>query len=268
MYHEYIPLFRSFSPCLALARETLNRLLLGHNMNILLLSAFPAESARLSQQLSAAWEPEPMLGALSCRSLQYNLHQLYLAETGVGTEDAALTTQAVLLQRDIDLVLLLGTSGAVGDHWEIGDVVAGSKVVQMDLYGIDKILKGTLFESCLFNSNTHAPLETEWDVDRYWLEKLTALPGVKPGLIFSSNQFPVPSSLFPLMLELGGGVIEMEASGVMRAASRLGSTPVLVLRAVSNIIDSRWHDTGTPEHGIELRAERLSAAVLKLLSAI
>ncbi|OQS33956.1 5'-methylthioadenosine/S-adenosylhomocysteine nucleosidase family protein [Chromobacterium haemolyticum] len=237
-------------------------------MNILLLSAFPAESALLSQQLSAAWEPEPMLGALSCRSLQYKLHQLYLAETGVGTEDAALTTQAVLLQRDIDLVLLLGTSGAVGDHWEIGDVVAGSKVVQMDLYGIDKILKGTLFESCLFNSNTHAPLETEWDVDRYWLEKLTALPGVKPGLIFSSNQFPVPSSLFPLMLELGGGVIEMEASGVMRAASRLGSTPVLVLRAVSNIIDSRWHDTGTPEHGIELRAERLSAAVLKLLSAI
>ncbi|MDH0344106.1 hypothetical protein, partial [Chromobacterium haemolyticum] len=27
MYHEYIPLFRLFSPCLALARETLNRLL-------------------------------------------------------------------------------------------------------------------------------------------------------------------------------------------------------------------------------------------------
>ena len=27
MYHEYIPLFRSFSPCLALAREIINRLL-------------------------------------------------------------------------------------------------------------------------------------------------------------------------------------------------------------------------------------------------
>jgi hypothetical protein len=26
MYHSYIPLFRSFSPCLALARKTLNRL--------------------------------------------------------------------------------------------------------------------------------------------------------------------------------------------------------------------------------------------------
>ena len=27
MYHVYIPLFRSFSPCLALAREIVNRLL-------------------------------------------------------------------------------------------------------------------------------------------------------------------------------------------------------------------------------------------------
>ncbi|OQS31448.1 5'-methylthioadenosine/S-adenosylhomocysteine nucleosidase family protein [Chromobacterium haemolyticum] len=237
-------------------------------MNILLLAAFPAESARLSQQLSAAWKPEPMLGALSCRSLQYNLHQLYLAETGVGTEDAALTTQAVLLQRDIDLVLLMGSSGAVGDGWEVGDVVAGKQVVQMDLYGIDTILKGTPFESCLFNSNTHAQLETAWDVDSYWLEKLKALPRVKPGLIFSSNQFPVPADKFPTMLELGRGVIEMEASGVMRAARRLGSTPVLVLRAVSNIIDGQGRDTGTPEQGIELCAERLSTAVLKLLSTI
>ena len=70
------------------------------------------------------------------------------------------------------------------------------------------------------------------------------------------------------MLELGRGVIEMESSGVMRAARRLGSTPVLVLRAVSNIIDGQGQDTGTPEHGIELCAERLSAAVLKLLSTI
>ncbi|WP_249604785.1 5'-methylthioadenosine/S-adenosylhomocysteine nucleosidase [Chromobacterium sp. IRSSSOUMB001] len=237
-------------------------------MNILLLSAFPAESAHLSQQLSATWMPDPVLGALSCRSLQYNLHQLYLAETGVGTEDAALTTLALLQQRDIDLVLFLGTSGAVGDGWGIGDVVAGNKVVQMDLYGIDKILKGTPFESCLFNSNTHGQLETEWDADPYWLAKLKALPRVKPGLIFSSNQFPVPADKFPAMLELGRGVIEMESSGVMRAARRVGSTPVLVLRAVSNIIDGQGQDTGTPEHGIELCAERLSATVLKLLSTI
>lgn len=237
-------------------------------MNILLLSSFPAESAHLSQQLSAGWSPDPMPGVASCRSLQYHLHRLYLAETGVGTEDAALTTLAVLQQREIDLVLFLGTSGAVGDGWEIGDVVAGSKVVQMDLYGIDKILKGTPFESCLFNSNTHAQLETEWDADPYWLAKLKALPRVKPGLIFSSNLFPVPADKFPAMLELGRGVIEMESSGVMRAARRLGSTPVLVLRAVSNIIDGQGQDTGTPEHGIELCAERLSAAVLELLSTI
>ena len=31
MYHEYIPLFRPFSPCLALAREIVNTFLAGLN---------------------------------------------------------------------------------------------------------------------------------------------------------------------------------------------------------------------------------------------
>ena len=230
-------------------------------MNILLLAAFPAESARLARQLSGHWQADPLPGALSCRKLQHQNHLLWLAETGVGTEDAALTTLALLQQRQFDLILLFGTSGAVGDGWAIGDVVVGNRIVQMDLYGINTILKGTPFESCLLNANTGRQLETEWVADPYWLGRLRGVETVKEGIIFCSNQFPVPQATFPAMLAQGCGVIEMEASGVMRAARRVGAVPVVVLRAISNIVDEQGQDTGTPAHAIDLCAERLASVV-------
>lgn len=50
--------------------------------------------------------------------------------------------------------------------------------------------------------------------------------------------------------------------------ARLTSANSIAPIKIDLIIDGQGRDKGTPEHGIALCAERLSAAVLKLLSAI
>ncbi|WP_215782542.1 5'-methylthioadenosine/S-adenosylhomocysteine nucleosidase [Paludibacterium sp. B53371] len=239
-------------------------------MKILIMAAFAAEAASLHQHLAkqGAWQTAAIPGLASARTMSCLDHEICLACTGVGTEEAAISTTAALRAWQPECVLMCGTAGGVGPGWRVGDVVAGSRILNMDLLTLPAILQGTPFEHCLHNDNTQRQLETEWPCDPVLLRLACQLPEVHAGTIFCSNSFPVPATHFPRMQAEGSGVIEMESAGVARALHRFGQTPMLTLRAISNLINERGEDQGTAEGSIERCARHLSTTVQGLLAAL
>jgi nucleoside phosphorylase len=238
-------------------------------MKILLLTAFRREAAVLIEQLTALapLAPYPLPGVASCLRAPFATGEVYCACTGLGTEEAAITASALLLQLAPDIIIMGGTAGAVHPDYQFGDIVLGKSVIQLDLFAIHDLIAHTPFADCLINPNTQSPFETTWQADARLLAlaRQTELPRLHDGQIFSSNSFPAPAALFETMVHLGGGAIEMESAGVFRAAGRLGAPPTLTVRVISNLLDEQGRDRGTPDGGVEYCASRLADLLLHLV---
>ena len=60
----------------------------------------------------------------------------------------------------------------------------------------------------------------------------------------------------------------MESSGICRAVERFNNIPALSIRAISNLLDEKGHDRGTPANGMTICSQRLAEFVLPLLPMI
>lgn len=60
-------------------------------------------------------------------------HEIIVAVSGVGKVNAALCTQAMIMQYRPDILINTGVAGGVGDNVELLDVVIADKVVQHDV---------------------------------------------------------------------------------------------------------------------------------------
>ncbi len=241
-------------------------------MKILVLTAFPKEAGDFLEALrvKAPLIPHRVKGVETCLKQSLPEDDIFFAHTGLGTEDAAISVTALLLQIRPDVVLMCGTAGGTNPTFKVGDVVVGTQVVHIDLHSIHAVLADTPFADCLVNPNTASPLEVSWPADSRLLELCgnVTLPGVRFDKIFTSNTFPSPPHVFDVITSLGGGAIEMESSGVCRAVQRLGGVPAISIRVISNLLDEKGGDRGAPTGGMEVCTKQLSDFLMAALSKI
>lgn len=241
-------------------------------MKLLIMTAFHREAAVFLQRLTelAPLTAVEVPGMASCLHARLATGEIYYAATGLGTEEAAIATTALLPKLTPDAVIMAGTAGGAHPDYRQGDLVLGGEVLQLDLLSIHALLENTPFADCLENPNSHGKLEIRWPSEAKLLQAAlrTGMPRLHSGKIFSSNSFPAPAQSFASIAQLGGGAIEMESAGVFRAANRFGPTPALAVRAISNLLDERGRDLGTGEHGVEDCAGRLADFLMALIGQL
>lgn len=241
-------------------------------MNILFLTAVAKES---SDFLSALHAQSPLksyhvLGVETCLRQSAGENNIFFAHTSLGTEDAAISVAALIPQIQPDAIFMCGTAGGTKSIFNVGDIVVGSEIIHLDLYSIHDILRNTPFAEALINPNTKDEVEISWPADPTLLAlcRNVALPDIYFDKIFATNTFPSPQHVFDTIKKLGGGAIEMESSGVCRAAKRMGNIPTISIRVISNLLDENGKDRGAPEGAIEICAKRLSDFLMAVISKI
>lgn len=237
-------------------------------MNVLFLTAFHKESEGFLQalQIQNPLKPHPVLGVETCLKQSADDDNIFFAHTGLGTEDAAISVTALIPQIQPDFIFMCGTAGGTKSIFNIGDIVVGNEVIHLDLYPIHTILSDTAFADCLINPNTKNKLEISWHADPKLLAlcQNISLPDIYFNKIFVTNTFPSPPHLFDIIKKLGGGAIEMESSGVYRAAKRMGNIPTISIRVISNLLDENGKDRGTSDDAMEICAKKLSDFLMAL----
>lgn len=236
-------------------------------MKILILTAFDGEAKGLVSSLIT--KRRVTIAERNCIYSTLNGHDVYVSYSGIGTSSAASTTTALCEGIGPDCIIMCGSAGGLLPGQNTGDLVIGEKVIDIDLYQLEKLLTGTPYESCLTDPHSKKPVTAVFETPPSLLEAAigTFLPNVSTGTIVTSNIFPAPKALFDTICELKCSAIEMESTGVLKAAHHY-NIPVLAVRAISNSLDQEGNDLGTPATAISQCAERVKDYLHDLFSRI
>lgn len=233
-------------------------------MRILVLSAFEDEICVIRSQCDNI--QETMISQCRCWIKQTVDYTLLLSLSGVGTSAAAITTTILCEQFKPDLILFCGVAGGMQQGQRIGDLVLADKIIDADLLQLPAILRDTPYHAALFDPHTMDPVDYKYEVDPEILRACRSYAN-EIGTIVTSNTFPTPKHMFADLKALNCRAIEMESSGVFKAAQYY-AIPVLTVRAISNLIDETGNDLGTPSDALSLCAARLHAFFVHVLGIV
>ncbi len=236
-------------------------------MRILILSAFERELESILEQIPNL--QEAMIAKRRCKIAKLHTHELAFSFTGLGTTAAASNTTAFCEIYDPDLIVLSGVAGGLEPNQQIGDLVVANKIIDADLYQLETMLRGSPFEQCLTDPHTSLATSREYSVRPHFLEiiSLFKIDRLKQGGIVTSNLFPAPKEFFNEIKKMGCSAIEMESIGVFNAAQYY-DIPVIVVRAISNLLDNSGDDMGTPSDALSICSARIAIFLKNLLSNI
>jgi len=205
---------------------------------------------------------------------------LVVARTAPGKVNAALATQSLLQRHRPDLLMSVGTAGAVGDL-QVGDVVIATEVGWHDvgLYLDSRFVPFGSFvhserKGRLLKDGFALPPEME-QATRTWADRWGQEGGdVAPLLVWdkvvTGDQVILSSQRKEFLRDkFGAAAVEMESAAVVQVASAWG-VPWLVVRSVSDAADSETGFDFTPlarqkyAEGGPLARGRALGAVLRL----
>ena len=169
---------------------------------------------------------------LTLHRAQYHGHDLILVKAGVGKVNAAMCTQLLIDDFEIETVICTGTAGALHDGLDIGDVVVAEDCVQHDVRvdflglppGQIPFTDHRFFEAApSLVERLRAVEETRHDV---------SVGRVCTGDTFIQDE----ARRAELREELGGDCVEMEGAAVGQVCT-LNDIPFLLVRAISDRAD-------------------------------
>ncbi len=175
---------------------------------------------------------------------EYNLkkYKFIVAQSGVGTVNAALTTAFIVEQYPIDAILLLGVAGALQDFLQIGDIVLASKILQHDSIWSGKEQRILMAPGELFVSLNQKDREKpEFMIDTRFFTSLKSLleselqSKLNTGSILSGNEFVGDSQRKADLAKIDPNAlaVEMEAAGVAQVAKKL-RIPFAVIKTIAD----------------------------------
>ena len=234
-------------------------------MRILILGAFQSELESITQKLSPL--KETIIAKRRCLLSHKGNIEIAFSLSGLGTTAAACTTTALCEAYEPELIIMCGVAGGLEKDHKVGDLVLSNEIIDIDLKASYTLLQGTPYEPCLtdphsmqqntYNYTVHSSIlniASTVDIDR-----------LKVGKIVTSNMFPSPKEQFDEIIKLGCSAIEMESVGVFKAASYYG-TPVITVRAISNLLNNVGDDLGTEFDALALCSDRIAQFLSTLLS--
>lgn len=236
-------------------------------MRILILGAFQQELDSIIKEFTDL--KETMIAKRRCMTMKMGVHEIVISLSGIGTTAAASTTTAFCEVLDPDLIIMSGVAGGLDPDMRVGDLVLGNKIVDVDLYALQSMLKGTPYESCLTDPHTLQPTTSEYIVNSLVLDKASScsIERLNIGIIATSNLFPAPKSLFAQIKSLGCTAIEMESVGVFKAAEYYG-IPVMTIRAISNLLNDSGDDLGTKSDALDICSNRIALFLIGFLTRL
>jgi adenosylhomocysteine nucleosidase len=209
---------------------------------ILILSAFPDEQKHYINTLKT--KETKCFGFVKTTICEYKNTLIYLATTGMGTINAALTLATIAAQVPFDAVFFSGTSGGIDARLKIGDVVVATETFDADIFSIHDNVIGTPFEGALVNPNKEGKTPRFFNAHAKLLEPVKTDKwafSVFQGRIASSNHFPSPAELFADIKAKNAMAIDMESTALYQFAWA-SNLPCLAVRGISNILDHKGTD--------------------------
>lgn len=236
-------------------------------MRIVILGAFPDELASIRKIFLNL--QEVMISQCRCFTAQWMGHEIILSLTGIGTNASAITTTILCEKLTPHLIIFCGVAGGLKPNQQIGDLVLATHIVDADLYALPTTLQNTPYASALINPHSLKPIATAFTSHRNISELLTtfSFDRLQTGVIVTSNTFPAPKSLFSEIKNLQCSAIEMESAGVFKAAEYY-DVPIIIIRAISNLLDDEGNDLGTTPNALETCADKLALCLTAILKHI
>lgn len=168
-------------------------------------------------------------------------HHIYVAKSGVGLVNAAITVLLAADRYPLDAIFLMGVAGALVPQLNIGDLVIPTHVLQHDSYftgGTDEgfMAPGKLYGS-LAPEDRELPEIPVSPALLNFVEKACQRSRIPfhSGLLLSGSEFVgSPERKLALAEKINEAVaIEMEAAGVVQIALKLG-LPFVIVKGIAD----------------------------------
>jgi len=199
--------------------------------------------------------------------------------SGIGTTCAAAVTTHMIQYFKPKALFFSGCAGGIDPSLSIGDVVIGSAAFEAEIQGMPTALQNTPFEAELVHSFKHEIQPTQFDADKYLFETAQQIADslqsnpknikakVSSGLLVTSNAFPAPNHLFEDIKHRGAVAIDMESSAIYQV-SWLFNIPSLVIRGISNVLDSAGNDDDLENAADKIAANNACEFLYQLLEVL
>lgn len=238
-------------------------------INCAIFSAMPEELAELENSFSLLpFTVEKHMGFVF-KIYNLNQYKIILVPTGIGTVFAASAVTLVNTIFKLDCMLFIGTSGGIDDNLNIRDIVLVNSAYEAESQNMFSTLINTPFESCLKHPLRNEPIKQSYfaDADLISLaESSIDFPVIKGGVV-SSNVFPSPKEIFPILKQSKVLSIDMETSAFYQVAWLL-KIPSLAIRAISNKLDCNGDDENIALSDVVGSIKVASTYVLKLVHVL
>ena len=187
-----------------------------------------------------------------------NDNHCLLTVCGVGKVNAARTTQILIDNYGVDMIINVGVAGGVSDNLKVGDIIIGERLVQHD------------FDITAFNYDKgYIPnVGVFINSDEYLIRiaSLVIKENVYKGIIASGDIFLTDSLMSnKIRNKFDALCVEMEGASIAQVAY-LSNTPFLVLRSISDIPNNQ--NVITYEEFLEESSRKIADALYKIIMKI
>ncbi len=149
--------------------------------------------------------------------------------SGIGKVNAAICTQILIDEFDVDVIINVGVAGGVGPDINPGDVVVGTSLLQHDMdatrfgYDLGQIPRMDVFDFKSDPRLVDAALAADFDDI-----------SITGGIIVTGDQFVAcPEKADSLVKLFGAKATEMEGASIAQTAY-LNKKPFIVVRSISD----------------------------------
>lgn len=199
--------------------------------NILVIAAMDEEEQALLSELRGTpfetVEVSKPLG-IAAKIFKQGQRTLYLARSGMGNVNSALTLALIAERYPVDAVMLLGVGGALVESLKIGDLVVSTAVLQHDSFfsldfGHPRVRPGHLVFTQAEAAKHLASIPADPRLIA-WVCGALDPSHVRTGVVLSGNEFVGTVERKRAVAALHGEalLVEMEAAGLAQVAQRLG----------------------------------------------
>ncbi len=161
------------------------------------------------------------------------LHELWLAEGGIGKVNSALCTTLLIREFACELIVVSGTGGALDPGVHTGEVFVGKRLIQYDYGSLvnGRMRRFRVGSIPLGNDPQSLAFEMDSGILGMIREKM---PEARLGSFLTADLFlQCAKTRDRLFREFGAQVVDMESAAVAQVAS-LFEIPMVAIRAVSD----------------------------------
>lgn len=223
-----------------------------------IICAMPEEIKELTAQLTDRQETK--LGGKNYLSGKISNQEVVLVESGIGKVEAGITTEHLITDFAVDVVINSGSAGGIGEGLHVGDVVISTETAYHDV-------DATAFNyryGQLPGKDPRFKADDQWGQALEEAGKQTGL-NIKRGLIVTGDQFIASSAAIQAIMDHFPDALssEMEGAAVGQVATD-HQVPYVVVRAMSDTGDE---DAGVSFDDFIIDAGKRSAKMLLQLFA-